>query len=427
MNIPRILVLSFLASVVLGVSATRPTVVRAEPRLSFRTATIQLPLGGAEIVAASPNGKLAVVTQSGGKTVQFLKLPKGKTKKRIDVGAIGEPTSAVFIDDRYVFIVCKDDPDNGTLVVGDAKKGRIVSQTSIGIGPDAIAVDRGRRLAVIALEDEESEVEDPTACPAENTRPGAVAIVDYSAGTGTGQMQVTTVPIDLSELPGAGCPGDPQPEYVAIDPAAGIAFVTLQENNAIAVIDLTGRTVVSVWDGGTTEHLADAMDDGVASITESLVGRREPDGVALSPDGRYLLTADEGDTGITPDGAFGGGRTMSVWDAVTGELLTDTGDAIERALVDAGFFDDGRSDRRGPEPEGIVVFVIDGMTIAAVGIERGRSVIFFDVSNPLEPVIVDVVGVGTEPEGLAWVPSTRQLLVANEISGNVTAIELTNP
>ena len=426
MSIHRVSLFTAVAIVASCLPAAQPVPVRADVRLTFRTTTFTLPLGGAEIVSASPNGKLAAVTQPAG-SVQILKLPKGKLKKTIDVRAIGEPTSTVFIDDRYVFIVCKDDPNGGTLVVGDAKKGRIVSQTAIGIGPDCIALDRTRSLAVIALEDEETEVGDPTSCPAGNTRPGAVAIVDYSAGTGTGQMQVSTVPIDLSELSDAGCPADPQPEYVAIDSAAGVAYVTLQENNAIAVIDIVARDVTTIFECGTTTHLADATDDGNSSITESYTGRREPDGIALSANGQYLFTADEGDTGNNPAGFHAGGRTMSVWNAVTGELIVDTGDAIERALLDAHFLDDGRSEKRGPEPEGIVVFDVDGLTLAAVGIERGRCVIFFDVSNPAAPTIRDVVGVGTEPEGLVWVPSSRLLLTGNEISGNVTAIAISQP
>ena len=421
MFIHRVSLFTAIAIVASCLAGARPLPVRADVRLTFRTSTLSLPLGGAEIVAASPNGKLAAVTQPAG-AVQILKLPKGKVKKTIDVRAIGEPTSTVFIDDRYVFIVCKDDPNSGTLVVGDAKKGRIVSQTPIGIGPDCIALDRTRSLAVIALEDEETEVGDPTAFPAGNTRPGAVAIVDYSAGTGSGQIQVTTIPVDLSGLPDAGCPADPQPEYVAIDSAAGIAYVTLQENNAIAVIDLVTRSVSTIFDCGTTTHLADATDNGESSITETYTGRREPDGIAISANGRYLFTADEGDTGNLPAGFHAGGRTLSVWDSVTGELLVDTGDAIERALLGKGLLDDGRSEKRGPEPEGVVVFELDGLTLAAVGIERGRSVIFFDVSNPLEPTILDVIGVGTEPEGLVWVPSSKLLLVGNEISGNVTSI-----
>lgn len=336
MHTRRFMLTLGLSTAIASSLGSAPAPVHAGSSLSFRTTTIPLPLGGAEIVAASPNGKLAAVTQSGGRSVQFLKLPNGRAKKKIDVRDIGEPTSTVFMDDRYVFVVCKNDPNPGTLVVADAKKGRIVSQTPLGIGPDAVAVDRGRQLAVIALEDEETEVDDPTACPAGNTRPGAVAIVDYSAGTGPGRMRVTTVPIDLSQGSAAGCPSDPQPEYVSIDTSAGVAYVTLQENNAIAVIDLDSRTVTAIRDCGTTTHLADATDDGNSSISESYVGRREPDGVALSADGRYLFTADEGDTGNHPEGLHAGGRTLSVWDARTGELMTDTGDVIERTLVEAG-------------------------------------------------------------------------------------------
>lgn len=421
-RISRIVVLVALAAV----AAAPLAPARADSGLTAEVVrTVRLPPGSAEIVAVSPNAKLAAVTQSGGKRVQFLKLPKGKIRKKsLDVSAIGEPTSVAFADDKTVFVAVKNDPNAGTLVVGSAKKGKILGTLPIGIGPDSIAVDYGRKLAVIAIEDEETEVDDPTACPPENIRPGAIQIVDFSAGLDTATMVVTTLSVDLSGVAGAGCADDPQPEFVAIDEARARAYVTLQENNALAIVDLAAKTIEQIVPLGTTTHLAYTNPDATPAVSDEMTGRREPDGVAVSPDGRYLFTADEGDTNRTADGVFSGGRTMSVWDAQTGEFVADTGGAIEQAVIDAGLVDAGRADVKGPEPEGVTVFQLGDRLVAAVGCERSRSVVFFDVTDPLHPAPCGIVQVGTRPEGIVYIPSLRLLLTANETTGDVTFVEI---
>lgn len=407
-------------AVVFGSSPRR---AGAASGLTFTVArTVQLPPGGAEIVAVSPNGKLAAVTQVSG-VVQTFKLPKGKLKKAVDVRAFGEPTSVAFADDATLLIVVKNDPNPGTLVVASAKKGRILSSLSIGIGPDSIAVDRTRKLAVISIEDEETEIGNPFDCPAENTRPGSIQIVDFSRGLSADQLELTTLAVDLSAVADAGCAADPQPEFVAISPDGAKAYVTVQENNALAVVDLSTRSIDRVVSMGTTSHLAYIDPDMPSSVREPMTGRREPDGVAVSPDGNFVFTADEGDT-ATVDGVFSGGRTMSIWDARTFELVADTGDQIEQAVIDGGFLDASRADRHGPEPEGIAVFAVDGKTIAAVGLERARSVVFFDVTDPGRPTFCAIVPVGFRPEAVVYVPQHRLVLTGNESSGDVTMISV---
>ncbi len=414
----------FVALAVFGLLAAVQSPVRAGFSPTFEVVrTVRMPTGGAEIVAVSPNGKLAAVTQISGR-VQTLKLPNGKLKKAVDVSDFGEPTSVAFADDKTLFAVVLDDPNPGTLVIASAKKGKIISTLPLGIGPDSIAIDRTRKLAVISIEDEETEVDDPYSCPPENTRPGSIQIVDFSQGFEADRLVLTTLPIDLSGLPNPGCPNDPQPELVAIDSAAGKAYVTVQENNALAVVDLTTKTIERVVSAETTTHLAYTNPDAPAAVTDPMTGRREPDGVAVSPDGRYLFTADEGDTETTGDGVFSGGRTMSVWDAETLEIVTDTGDQIERAVVEAGLIDSGRADAHGAEPEGVTVFAVDGVTVAALTLERARAVIFFDVTVPTEPSYLAIVQVGTRPEGIVYVPSLRLVLTGNETSNDVTFIEV---
>ena len=95
---------------------------------------------------------------------------------------------------------------------------------------------------------------------------------------------------------------DLEPEYIAV--ANGRAYVTLQEANAIAVLDIASRTFTGVYSAGFEDHSKtpvdiDKKDEQYAPKTyESLMGIRMPDGIAaFEQNGRtYLLTANEGDS-----------------------------------------------------------------------------------------------------------------------------------
>lgn len=94
---------------------------------------------------------------------------------------------------------------------------------------------------------------------------------------------------------------DLEPEYIAV--SGGKAYVTLQENNAIAVLDIDSQTFDGVYSAGFEDHSTTAIDldkkdDAYAPQTyESLLGIRMPDGIAaFTVEGTtYLVTANEGD------------------------------------------------------------------------------------------------------------------------------------
>lgn len=95
---------------------------------------------------------------------------------------------------------------------------------------------------------------------------------------------------------------DLEPEYVAA--GNDTAYVTLQEANAIAVIDLGSLKVTGIYSAGYEDYSTTAVDIDKKdeaynpAVYESLRGIRMPDGVALySVDGvDYIVTANEGDS-----------------------------------------------------------------------------------------------------------------------------------
>ena len=138
---------------------------------------------------------------------------------------------------------------------------------------------------------------------------GSVSVVDVKAGTAD-VVDFTAFDAQRDSLVLAGIvlkkntdPSvDLEPEYIAV--ANGRAYVTLQEANAIAVLDIASRTFTGVYSAGFEDHSKtpvdiDKKDEQYAPKTyESLMGIRMPDGIAaFEQNGRtYLLTANEGDS-----------------------------------------------------------------------------------------------------------------------------------
>ena len=103
--------------------------------------------------------------------------------------------------------------------------------------------------------------------------------------------------------PGASVAQDLEPEYVAISADSKTAYVSLQENNAIAVVHIPSARVerivpLGLKDWSATDGLDASNRDGTINITPwPVFGMYQPDALALFNRGRetYLVTANEGD------------------------------------------------------------------------------------------------------------------------------------
>jgi hypothetical protein len=143
----------------------------------------------------------------------------------------------------------------------------------------------------------------------------------------------------------------------------------------------------------------------------------------------------EGPNGYTQLAAYGG-RSFTIWDT-SGNVVFDSGSGLEaiiRTVVgeEAWLEDhDGRSDDKGPEPEGVAVGAPYGVPTVFVGLERSGGVMVFDASNPASPDFVQWARTDDiSPEGLQYVPAHSSvtgkplLIVSHEISGTTTVFEI---
>ncbi len=93
---------------------------------------------------------------------------------------------------------------------------------------------------------------------------------------------------------------DLEPEYIVVSDDATTAYVALQENNALAVVDLASKAITEVLPFGFKDYSAEGNEiylDGSGATYENLLGAYMPDGISIYEmnDKTYILTANEGD------------------------------------------------------------------------------------------------------------------------------------
>lgn len=414
---------------------------RPAPTLQL-LATYDTGLGadGSEIISVRHGDGLAVLTNIAGSIdVLDLSNPDAPVRvRRVNVDTTaGTPNSAVVHPhDDFFLVVLGRAGQQGEVAAYRLSDGSFIASGLVGIQPDSIALSPNGQHAVIANEAE-------AAGAGLNGGDGSVSIVNlanFNSRTSQ-ELEVTNIALpsqagvpgfstqrtdDIGRLAVDNTPATLEPESVAFSKDSRFAYVTLQENNG--VVRVTLRTGELVFFGlGATTHAADLIVDGAYVPNNLLTAFREPDGIALDQTGKIFVTADEGDTrDAAGSGAVRGGRTVSVFDARTGQLLGDTGSQLDDMADAITSYPDSRSNRGSSEPEGLDLTHARGLTLVAVGLERANAVALVDLSDPSEPVVLNAAPVGVGPEGIKFFHVGNRLLVAcaSEVSGTVSILEV---
>lgn len=279
--------------------------------------------GSAEISAYDPASKrLFVVNPAQSQlTVLSLAIPSAPTL----VGPIplsGAPNS-VSVKNGVVAVAIeaavRQDP--GSVSFFNAASLALLGSTPVGAVPDMLTFTPDGTRVVVANEAEPSSYNQPGSVDPL----GTVSIINVTLGTGTITID-STVTVDFSSFngqegtlraqgirlfgPNATAAQDFEPEYVAISPDSARAYVTLQENNAIATIVLATGAIESLRPLGTKDHSAagngiDPSDRDNAAGNGAAIGIRNvpvegmymPDAIAAFQSGgdTFLVTANEGD------------------------------------------------------------------------------------------------------------------------------------
>ncbi|MDO5689315.1 MAG: choice-of-anchor I family protein [Tissierellia bacterium] len=440
----------------------------------------------AEIVSYNPRNKSFYVVNGNEQEVHIVSLEALTTgqettlkdAKVIDIGAITKEhlgqenmdmTSIAVGGEDVVAIALQsaEYTENGAIILLD-DGGNYVKHFEAGVQPDMVTFSQDKAYVFTANEGE------PREGYGENTTDpkGSVTIVNLGDGT-VNTLDFTAFDDKRAELvekgvilkKDAAVSEDLEPEYIAAAQDGSFAYVSLQENNAIATIDYAKGEVLSIDGLGFKDHSKEEnaidvnRDDQIIIKTEPLYGINMPDAVATYTVGgkNYVVTANEGDgrewgegdneylnevdlggykkdivviaTEDYEEGNFEtgknylfGARSFSIYEAETMKQVYDSGSDFERitgALL-PDYFNisndnltlDHRSSKKGPEPEGVITGEIGDRIYAFIGLERIGGVMMYDVTDPSAPIYIeylntreftdDIAG-DVAPEGLDFI------------------------
>lgn len=420
--------------------------------------------GVAEIVTYNKDDKVFYVVSGVTQSIDLVKINSdGSTecKKRINIGDVlkgqdinvGDMTSLSYSDEKKLLAVAVQNSDydkNGHIVILD-KDGNYKEAYECGVQPDMVTFTKDGKYIISADEGEPREGYDKGAVDPK----GSVTIIDVE-NKSTKKVEFN---IDRDEALKNGIllkkdsnpVEDLEPEYIAISDDNKTAFISLQENNAIASIDIESGDINYVKGLGFIDHSLPGNEiDAVrgkgknAKIdikNDNFLGTPMPDGIAfLSKNGKdYILTANEGDARewgkkknkyentkskkfdekadkkteyLDNDKTDGldenkiyllGGRSFSIYDASNLTKVYNSGSDFEKitARIFPDFFNtsndedkgidelDARSNKKGPEAENITVLNIKDKTYAIVGLERISGIMIYDITDPSNPVYKD--------------------------------------
>ena len=373
--------------------------IRLQPVGTYATGLFDA--SAAEIAAYDPEKKRLFSTNTGGASVDAIDISNPAAPRllfAISVLPYGLQPNGVAVRQGVVAAAVQNQvkTDPGSVVFFDTE-GRFLKSVTVGALPDMLTFTPDGRKVLVANEGEPNSLYtiDPE---------GSVSIIDISGGIpNLTQDRVTTAHFRAftrsnidSKIriygPNATVAQDLEPEYITVSADSRLAFVTLEENNAIGVLDINAGAFTRLMALGFKDHRlagnaldASDMDGGINITTWPVFGMYQPDTIAsyTFAGSTFLVTGNEGDerdyagfsenvrvrnqrldptafpnaASLQLDSALGrltvtkalgdtdgdgdydqlfvpGGRSFSIW-TERGELVFDSGDQLERIIAQA--------------------------------------------------------------------------------------------
>jgi len=278
--------------------------------------------GAAEITAYDASTARLFVVNGANGTVDVLDLADPTKPVKVGTITVGGSANSVAAHDGLVAIAVEATPKTnpGSVLLVQASDLRVLQTITVGSQPDMLTFTPDGKYIVVANEGEPSSYGLPDSVDPEGSvsvitvnRSGksTVATADFRAFNGK-EAELRAQGIRIYG-PGASVAQDLEPEYIAVNESGTTAYVTLQENNAVAVVDIASAKVLSIKPLGFKNHNLAGMgldvsdeDGGVNTNTGTpaikilpypVKGMYMPDAIAAyTVNGEtYLITANEGD------------------------------------------------------------------------------------------------------------------------------------
>ena len=258
------------------IAASAPIVQAASDALDFSLTPIgrytnnaPFELSAAEIVTHDPIWQRLYVGNARDIRVDILDIrdPAHPTKiGHLDMSPYGKVVNSVDVKDGLVAVAVeaavKTDP--GVVVFFDSGQQHLRT-VIVGSLPDMVTFSPDGRWLLCANEGEPntynnfgSETNGPTVDPE-----GSVSIIDLANGAAAATVRTAdfraftraNLPAGVRIYgPGASVPQDIEPEYIAVSDDSTKAWVTLQENNALAIVDIINGVVTDIVAAGFKDH-----------------------------------------------------------------------------------------------------------------------------------------------------------------------------
>lgn len=200
--------------------------------------------------------------------------------------------------------------DTGIVVFFNAKDLSFISKVSVGALPDMLTFSPDGKTVLVANEGEPNDdySVDPEGSVSiidiSNIKQPKASVADFKAWN-TQKADLLAKGVRIFG-PNASVAQDLEPEYITVSADSKTAWVTLQENNAIARIDIAQQKVTDIYPLGYKDHSVVGNELDVSDKDKKidiktwagLVGMYQPDSIAnYQANGQtYLVTANEGDS-----------------------------------------------------------------------------------------------------------------------------------
>ncbi|MFZ9692434.1 MAG: choice-of-anchor I family protein [Phycisphaerales bacterium] len=264
--------------------------------------------GGCEIVQFDAETQRLYVVNGGNERIDVLDAsPTGELvfAFSIDIAAYGAGIQSIAIRNGVLgaAIAAAIDTDPGVAAFFDLD-GNPLGSVQTGVLPDMIGCSDDGRYWVTADEGQPNDAYD-------NDPVGGVTIIEFTK-TGPIARVITFETVDPAVVegpivlsgPNADFAADLEPEFIAFSSDSTRAFVSCQEANCIATLELASGEWLSVKGLGFKDHMlpenaldASDRDDAIRIANWPISGILMPDGIArFTIDGvDYIATANEGD------------------------------------------------------------------------------------------------------------------------------------
>ncbi len=271
--------------------------------------------GAAEIVAHDSSNQRIFKVNAAAASVEVLDIndPTNPTLiDTIDASALGASANGVAVHKGVVTVAIEavDTQAPGVVAFYDAADLSLINSVTVGALPDMVTFTPNGRYVLVANEGEPND--DYTVDPE-----GSVSIIDLRRGVTEARVRTADflafngMEDELRAQavrifgPNASTAQDLEPEYITVSRNSRTAWVSLQEANALAVIDIKRAEVTDILPLGTKDHSlpgnaldASNRDDAINIANWPVKGMYMPDAIdSYTFRGRtYIVTANEGDS-----------------------------------------------------------------------------------------------------------------------------------